>query len=138
MSQSSAELFTPRSIEHYLGTLNLGLEHLAEHVRGVTAPGTGPRVDDVAGLVDEVDLERPLGDVEAALAELSQVYLDDAIWFHDPAYVAHLNCPIVIPALLAELYVSAVNSSRVGDGRSYSSSSVPSSPSAPGSVVRSI
>ena len=59
----------------------------------------------------DVDLDRPLGDPEQALAEMSRIYLDDAIWFHDPSYAAHLNCPVVIPALLAEVFVSAVNSS---------------------------
>ena len=39
-----------------------------------------------------------------------RVYLDDAIWFHEPTYAAHLNCPVVIPALLAELFISVVNS----------------------------
>jgi L-2,4-diaminobutyrate decarboxylase len=89
----------------------LGLDHLADHLRAAAAPSTGSDVRSAAARVAEVDLDHPLGDVKAALAEMSQVYLDDAIWFHDPAYVAHLNCPIVIPALLAELYVSAVNSS---------------------------
>ncbi|MFP3835878.1 pyridoxal-dependent decarboxylase, partial [Chryseobacterium sp. SIMBA_028] len=32
--------------------------------------------------------------------------------FHLPQYVAHLNCPIVIPALAGEILVSAINSSQ--------------------------
>jgi len=108
---TSGEIFAPQSVEHYLGTLSLGLDHLADHLRAVSTPSTGSEVSSAAARVAEVDLDHPLGDVKSALAEMSEVYLDDAIWFHDPAYVAHLNCPIVIPALLAELYVSAVNSS---------------------------
>jgi L-2,4-diaminobutyrate decarboxylase len=42
---------------------------------------------------------------------MSRIYLDDAVWFHEPTYAAHLNCPVVVPALLAEVFVSAVNSS---------------------------
>ncbi|QIX28896.1 aspartate aminotransferase family protein [Nocardioides sp. JQ2195] len=42
---------------------------------------------------------------------MSKLYLDDAVWFHETGYAAHLNCPIVIPALVAELFVSSVNSS---------------------------
>ena len=111
MPHTSGEIFAPQSVEHYLGTLSLGLDHLADHLRAVSTPSTGSEVSSAAARVAEVDLDHPLGDVKSALAEMSEVYLDDAIWFHDPAYVAHLNCPIVIPALLAELYVSAVNSS---------------------------
>ena len=36
---------------------------------------------------------------------MSRIYLDDAVWFHEPTYAAHLNCPVVIPALLAEVFV---------------------------------
>lgn len=42
---------------------------------------------------------------------MSKLYLDDAVWFHETGYAAHLNCPVVIPALVAELFVSSVNSS---------------------------
>jgi len=111
VSQPSAELFTSRSVEHYLGTLGLGLDHLADHLRSVTNPSSGADVASAAARVAAVDLDRPLGDAKAALEEMSRVYLDDAVWFHDPAYVAHLNCPVLIPALLAEVFVSAVNSS---------------------------
>ena len=47
----------------------------------------------------------------AALDELENVYLRDAVYFHHPRYLAHLNCPVVIPALLGEAVLSAVNSS---------------------------
>ncbi|WP_420116224.1 pyridoxal phosphate-dependent decarboxylase family protein, partial [Micromonospora sp.] len=53
----------------------------------------------------------PLGDTAAALDELHDVYLRDAVYFHHPRYLAHLNCPVVIPALLGEAVLSAVNSS---------------------------
>ena len=45
------------------------------------------------------------------LDELSRLWLDDAIWFHEPTAAAHLNCPVVIPALMAEVFISGVNSS---------------------------
>jgi L-2,4-diaminobutyrate decarboxylase len=45
------------------------------------------------------------------LDELEDVYLRDAVYFHSPRYLAHLNCPVVIPAVLGEAVLSAVNSS---------------------------
>jgi L-2,4-diaminobutyrate decarboxylase len=61
--------------------------------------------------LDAVDLERPLPDTAAALEELEHTYLRDAVYFHDAKYAAHLNCPVVIPALVGEAVLSAVNSS---------------------------
>ncbi|WP_107419879.1 lysine decarboxylase DesA, partial [Streptomyces carpinensis] len=52
-----------------------------------------------------------LHDTTAVLDELEEVYLRDAVYFHHPRYVAHLNCPVVIPAVLGEAMLSAVNSS---------------------------
>ncbi|MCQ3971515.1 pyridoxal-dependent decarboxylase, partial [Klebsiella pneumoniae] len=66
---------------------------------------------ELAADFERVDLERPLGDAGAALRELDQLYLRDAVYFHHPRYVAHLNCPVVLPALLAEVLVSSLNSS---------------------------
>jgi L-2,4-diaminobutyrate decarboxylase len=103
-------LFSPANAEHYATTMRRGIDVLTDHLARVDRPFSGRDVDAVARAVDAVDLERPV-DVETALAELRDVYLDDAVWFHDPGYAAHLNCPVVVPALLAELFVSAVNSS---------------------------
>ena len=58
-----------------------------------------------------LDLDRPAADLDAALAEVTDIYLRDAIWFHHPSYVAHLNCPVALPAVLAEGIISAVNTS---------------------------
>lgn len=104
-------LFHPAHVEQYVAAMRLGVDHLARTLATVRGPATGVLPEPAAKAVADVDLDRPLGDAGAALEELSRVYLDDAVWFHEPAYAAHLNCPVVIPALLAEVFVSAVNSS---------------------------
>ncbi|KAA1420281.1 aspartate aminotransferase family protein [Nocardioides humilatus] len=104
-------VFHPANAEHYAATIGEGLEHLVAALGAVAGPATGRSVADAAARVTAVDLDAPLGDTAAALAELSRVWLDDAVWFHEPAYAAHLNCPVVVPALLAELFIAAVNSS---------------------------
>ena len=58
-----------------------------------------------------IDLDRSCTQLAEALAEVQELYLNDAIYFHHPHYVAHLNCPIVVPAILAELILSSINSS---------------------------
>ena len=104
-------LFNARNLDRYRDDMTRGLDALTRHVDAVTQPFSGAGVPSVAQRVAEVDLDEPLPDLGAALDEMRTVYLDDAVWFHEPRYLAHLNCPVVIPALVAELFVSAVNSS---------------------------
>lgn len=56
-------------------------------------PLTGVSPREAARRVASVDLDAPLGAGPEALAELSRLWLDDAIWFHEPRTAAHLNCP---------------------------------------------
>ncbi|WP_307856074.1 pyridoxal phosphate-dependent decarboxylase family protein [Nocardioides faecalis] len=104
-------LFHPDHAAHYASVLGQGMEHLLTHLAGVRGPATGASPADAAARVAAVDLEQPLAGTDAVLAEMSQLWLDDAVWFHEPSYAAHLNCPVVVPALLAELFVASVNSS---------------------------
>ena len=56
-----------------------------------------------------VDLDAPLGSLDLALDEVRGLYLDHAVGYHHPRYLAHLNCPVTIPALAAETLTTAVN-----------------------------
>lgn len=104
-------VFHPAHADHYAATIGDGLDHLLRQLKGVAGPATGLAPADAAARVAEIDLDRPLADAGDVLAEMSRLWLDDAIWFHEPSYAAHLNCPVVVPALLAELFVASVNSS---------------------------
>ncbi len=104
-------LFNAANIGRYRDEMARGVEVVADHVAGVRGPWSGADVRDVIAKVDDVDLDRPLDDMAAVLDEVRSVYLDDAVWFHEPRYLAHLNCPVVVPALVAEVLVSSVNSS---------------------------
>ncbi|MBM7517278.1 pyridoxal phosphate-dependent decarboxylase family protein [Nocardioides nitrophenolicus] len=104
-------VFHPDHADHYAATLGEGLDHLLRQLKGVAGPATGTTPAQAAERVAAVDLDRPLGDTGQVLAEISRLWLDDAVWFHEPSYAAHLNCPVVVPALLAELFVASVNSS---------------------------
>ncbi len=104
-------VFHPDHADHYAATLGEGLDHLLRQLKGVAGPATGLSPDAAEQRVAAVDLERPLDDAGQVLAEISRLWLDDAVWFHEPSYAAHLNCPVVVPALLAELFVASVNSS---------------------------
>ena len=44
-----------------------------------------------------------------ALKFLDSLYIKNAIAFHNPNYVAHLNCPVALPAIAAEIIASTIN-----------------------------
>ncbi|GHF28969.1 MULTISPECIES: pyridoxal phosphate-dependent decarboxylase family protein [Streptomyces] len=109
--QGRSHLFNDRNVDHYRRSLTDGVTRVATRIARTERPFTGVTPDELAPEIAGIDLERPLSDPAAALDELENVYLRDAVYFHHPRYLAHLNCPVVIPALLGEAVLTAVNSS---------------------------
>ncbi|MEV8588091.1 aspartate aminotransferase family protein [Streptomyces sp. NPDC051180] len=106
-----SHLLNDATAESYRRSVTEGVERVARKLATTRGPFTGVTPAELAPVVDAVDLDRPLGDASAALDELEDVYLRDAVYFHHPRYLGHLNCPVVIPAVLGEAVLSAVNSS---------------------------
>ncbi|MEV8560202.1 lysine decarboxylase DesA [Streptomyces sp. NPDC051917] len=106
-----SHLLNGLTAEHYRSSVTEGVERVAAKLATTDRPFTGVTVDALSPRIDAIDLDRPLGDTAAVLDELEEVYLRDAVYFHHPRYLAHLNCPVVIPAVLGEAVLSAVNSS---------------------------
>ncbi|MFJ6387496.1 lysine decarboxylase DesA [Streptomyces sp. NPDC091972] len=106
-----SHLLNDTTAESYRRSVTEGIERVAAKLATTTRPFTGVSVDALSPRIDEIDLDKPLLDTAAVLDELEDVYLRDAIYFHHPRYLAHLNCPVVIPAVLGEAILSAVNSS---------------------------
>ncbi|WP_426997834.1 pyridoxal phosphate-dependent decarboxylase family protein [Pseudarthrobacter sp. N5] len=104
-------LFNARNSPRYVAQVLQGVTAVATKLERTTQPFTGVGPSEMKARVGAVDLDRPLPDTAAALEELEEVYLRDAVYFHDAKYAAHLNCPVVIPALVGEAILSAVNSS---------------------------
>jgi L-2,4-diaminobutyrate decarboxylase len=106
-----SHLLNDTTAEHYRRSVTEGIERVAAKLATTSRPFTGVTVDALSPRIEEIDLDKPLHDTAAVLDELEDVYLRDAIYFHHPRYLAHLNCPVVIPAVLGEAVLSAVNSS---------------------------
>ncbi|WP_024758129.1 pyridoxal phosphate-dependent decarboxylase family protein [Streptomyces exfoliatus] len=106
-----SHLLNDTTAESYRRSVTEGVERVADKLATTRRPFTGVTPAELAPVIDAVDLDRPLGDSSAALDELESVYLRDAVYFHHPRYLGHLNCPVVIPAVLGEAVLSAVNSS---------------------------
>ncbi|WP_445524436.1 pyridoxal phosphate-dependent decarboxylase family protein [Streptomyces cyslabdanicus] len=106
-----SHLLNDLTAEHYRRSVKEGVERVAARLATTDRPFTGVTADALAPRFERIDLDRPLRDTTAALDELEEVYLQDAVYFHHPRYLAHLNCPVAIPAVLGEAILSAVNSS---------------------------
>ncbi|MGX1549012.1 lysine decarboxylase DesA [Streptomyces adustus] len=106
-----SHLLNDLTAEDYRRSVTEGVERVAAKLATTERPFTGVTADTLAPRIEQIDLDRPLHDTTAALDELEEVYLRDAVYFHHPRYLAHLNCPVVIPAVLGEAVLSAVNSS---------------------------
>ncbi|MFI5524536.1 pyridoxal phosphate-dependent decarboxylase family protein [Streptomyces platensis] len=106
-----AYLLNNGTARRYHSAVTESVTRISAKIAGTTQPFTGITVDGLTPTVSAVDLDSPLHDAAAALDELEEVYLRDAVYFHHPRYLAHLNCPVVIPALVGEAVLSAVNSS---------------------------
>ncbi|MDJ0458549.1 aspartate aminotransferase family protein [Arthrobacter sp. NQ7] len=104
-------LLNTRNSAKYVAQVLQGVTAVATRLERTTGPFTGVEPAAMQSRVAAVDLDSPLPDTAAALQELEEVYLRDAVYFHHPRYAAHLNCPVVIPALVGEAILSAVNSS---------------------------
>ncbi|KIZ17840.1 pyridoxal phosphate-dependent decarboxylase family protein [Streptomyces natalensis] len=108
---STDHLLTNATAGRYRAAVAAAVSRVGATIAATERPFTGITVDGLAPTVAAVDLDTPLHDTAAALDELQEVYLRDAVYFHHPRYLAHLNCPVVIPALVGEAVLSAVNSS---------------------------
>lgn len=111
VSLAANQLFNARHAEAYWQQTTRCIDLVRRKVAHVERPFTGARPEELSRLFASIDLDAPLGELRPALEELERVYLDDAVYFHHPRYVAHLNCPIVLPGILAEAILSPINSS---------------------------
>jgi len=104
-------LFNHDNASDYSDAMTQGIALIRKRLDAVQKPFSGVLPHELAGAFRSIDLDTPLPALNDALEEIEKLYLDHAIYFHHPRYVAHLNCPIVIPSILAELILSSVNSS---------------------------
>lgn len=104
-------VFNAQNLALYKRVLSQGLALLQRNMASVDRPFSGIQPHELAEQFTSVDLNQQCASWGEALDELQQLYLDDAVYFHHPRYVAHLNCPVVIPSLLAELILSSINTS---------------------------
>lgn len=110
-NQTIDYIFNKNSVDSWQSQLELGIKTIKNHIYSKEKPFSGITPKELATQFKGIDLTQPLSDQQKVLEELNNLYLQHAIYFHHPKYLAHLNCPTVTPALLAELFISTINSS---------------------------
>jgi L-2,4-diaminobutyrate decarboxylase len=103
-------IFHNQNLSHYRESLLQGIALIETSMTTAVKPFSGILPHELAKQFSEIDLDQA-DELSNVLNELKELYLDHAVYFHHPQYVAHLNCPIVVPAILAELILSSINSS---------------------------
>ncbi|HTF80772.1 MAG TPA: pyridoxal-dependent decarboxylase, partial [Cytophagales bacterium] len=115
VSQAYKYIFSdlPENKAYYQKSIHQTVNVVLKHLESRTTPYSGASIQEVKDRFDirNINLDEGGFSLTETLAELKTLYLDDAISFHSPKYVAHLNCPILVPALAAEVLISAINSS---------------------------
>ncbi len=110
-SSPATSLLTARTAEACADTVAATARVAAEAIAGATAPFSGATPGPLTRAVAAIDLDVPMSGMPAVLDEVRDLYLRDAVYFHHPRYLAHLNCPVAVPAVAAEAMLTAVNSS---------------------------
>ncbi|MBP4137107.1 pyridoxal phosphate-dependent decarboxylase family protein [Flavobacterium geliluteum] len=106
------DIFHQNSGAEYAQAVKLAQERVANFLKNNRKPFSGIRPEEIRTKVEQIDLASPLPDYESLLNEVDELYVKHATAYHLPEYIAHLNCPVVIPALAAEILISAINSSQ--------------------------
>ncbi|MEV4776880.1 pyridoxal phosphate-dependent decarboxylase family protein [Microbacterium sp. LWH12-1.2] len=106
-----SELLTASTTDDYRSLVDESSARVAARFAEVTQPSSGASRAELQRLVDGVDLAGSGVGGAAAIQEIDELFLANAVWFHHPGYAAHLNCPVVIPAVAAESILAAVNTS---------------------------
>jgi len=101
-NEESAQLYeeyTQKSINYIQQFLSQRKFYKGDNIENIRKDKFKAKLNDVANThhIDDV------------LEELNELYIKNAISFHNPNYVAHLNCPITLPSVVAEMIATTVN-----------------------------
>jgi L-2,4-diaminobutyrate decarboxylase len=108
----SKDIFCEDADAEYGRAISAAREQVSAFLKNNRKPFSGISPAALGEVFQKIDFDTPLHDYESLFAEVEELYVKHATAFHLPQYIAHLNCPVVIPALAAEVLISAINSSQ--------------------------
>lgn len=106
------DLFYEGTSAEYNNAMAIARETVNSFLENNRTPFSGITPNELRNLFSQVEFDTPLPDYETLFREVEALYVNHATAFHLPNYIAHLNCPVVIPALAAEVLIAAINSSQ--------------------------
>lgn len=106
------DIFHEDTADEYATAIHLAQQRVSQFLKNNTKPFSGIRPEEMQAKVEAVDFDTPVNDYQSLLDEVDELYVKHATAYHLPRYIAHLNCPVVIPALASEVLISAINSSQ--------------------------
>ena len=112
VATSVKDIFYEGSAAEYNAAIAAATERVTAFLENNKRPFSGIKPAALLAQFNEIDFDTPLPDYDSLLEEVDKLYINHATAFHLPKYIAHLNCPVVIPALAAEVIISAINSSQ--------------------------
>lgn len=98
--------FDNTSQKKYKDAIGKATEYVTEFLKNEKFY-SGASIEQLKALL-KVNSEETLS-IDEALEDIKTLYLDHAIAFHNPNYVAHLNCPVLLPAIVGDLIATSVN-----------------------------
>lgn len=108
---SKANLFNAESLDEFKREISRTTHLISLSVGRSSRPFTGIMPSELAERFSDLDLDAPRESLDEVLTELENLYLNDAVYFHHPRYMMHLNPPVSRPAIAAELIQAAINTS---------------------------
>ena len=100
-------------VGHTAVHLDDALRHAAnttsEYLTTAEHPCPTRSIDSLREAIDGIDLTQPLHSLDECIAELKDIWLNHAVWYHHPHYIAHLNCPVSASAVAGDILASVVN-----------------------------
>ncbi|WP_407480633.1 pyridoxal phosphate-dependent decarboxylase family protein [Elizabethkingia meningoseptica] len=103
---------SPENVDYYQKTVQDTLEVITHFLQTRKTPLGDTSVHRNTNKIGLINIDhRETVSIKECLSELCDIYINDATAFHHSSYVAHLNCPILIPTLAAEMIISSINSS---------------------------
>lgn len=102
-----------KSVSNYKKSMGKTVKIISNHLEENKKPFSGVSILSIKDKCDAISLDNDfeVNSLDYVLDELKELYINDVINFHHPKYIAHLNCPILIPTLVAEAFISSLNSS---------------------------
>lgn len=106
------DIFHEGSAAEYHAAIEGARQLVASFLQNTRQPFSGITPNQLKDMFGRIAFDVPLPDYDSLFREVEALYVDHATAFHLPGYIAHLNCPVVIPALAAEVLIAAINSSQ--------------------------